>query len=128
MITPLYVALNGLVLIGLAICVVVFRVKHKVTIGDGGIASGMQSMRAQANFIEYVPLALLLMAGYEYMSQDIMAVHICGIVLTVGRIFHGYGLNKSGGPTIGRAVGTLATWAVLIYLIVRVLWISLGTL
>jgi uncharacterized membrane protein YecN with MAPEG domain len=41
------------------------RHAHKVSIGDGGAEPLIARMRAQANFIEWAPLFLILLAGIE---------------------------------------------------------------
>src|SRR5689334_6380019 len=41
------------------------RHAHKVSIGDGGAEPLIARMRAQANFVEYAPFFLILLAGVE---------------------------------------------------------------
>jgi uncharacterized protein len=122
MYTPLYIALNGLVLFALAVSVMRFRFKQDIPMGDGGLPQGLQRMRAMSNFVEYAPLILILLGSYEYLSQNTLAVHICGIALTLGRALHGYGLHKAPGPTVARGAGMLATLGVLLYLIGAIIW------
>jgi uncharacterized membrane protein YecN with MAPEG domain len=56
-----YTGLNGLILLWLA--VEVGRVRQRVGVwqGDGGDAALTRAMRGQANFVETVPLCLLLL-------------------------------------------------------------------
>jgi len=37
-----------------------------------------------------------------------------GITLVVGRVLHAYGLTRNAGPSIGRAVGILLTWLMIL--------------
>ena len=62
MVTPLYAALLVLWLLVLSMRVVRRRGSDKIVLGDGGNPSMLRVIRAQANFTEYVPLALLMMA------------------------------------------------------------------
>ena len=53
-------AILGLLGAALTINVIVNRVKTKVDTGDGGIAALAQAIRAQGNFVEQAPLALIV--------------------------------------------------------------------
>jgi uncharacterized membrane protein YecN with MAPEG domain len=63
--TLITAGLLGLVFLALTIRVVGRRVSGKIMIGDGGDSQMLERIRAHANFTEYVPLTLLLMAGIE---------------------------------------------------------------
>ena len=74
-----------------------------------------RKVRAFGNFIEYVPLALLLMVLLESTSSPAWLLWFLGSVLTVARIAHAYGVIKTYGPSPGRAWGFFLTW--LVYLL-----------
>jgi len=59
-ITALYAGVLGILLVVISARVSVLRGKFKVMFGDGGQDALMRAIRAQGNFTEYVPLALLL--------------------------------------------------------------------
>ena len=61
MVTLIAAGLLGFLLFFLGAYVVAGRVKFKIDNGDGGSAAMRQRIRAQANFVEYVPLALILL-------------------------------------------------------------------
>ena len=61
MITLLYAALCTLLVLALAGRVMAYRLTHKVGLGDGGHGDLQRRIRAHANAVEYLPLALLLM-------------------------------------------------------------------
>ncbi|PSO60649.1 MAG: hypothetical protein BRC38_01505 [Cyanobacteria bacterium QH_6_48_35] len=69
-------------------------------------------MRAHGNFTEYVPHGLLFLVAVELMSSQTWLVWLLGGVLTVARIAHVYGLIKTYGPSLGRAIVFLGTWFV----------------
>jgi uncharacterized membrane protein YecN with MAPEG domain len=89
----------------------------RIMIGDGDGAAGTAQMRnavrAQANFAEYVPLILLLLAGACYAGAPARWVVWPGIVLVAARIAHGVGMHLRV-PNPLRAGGAILTWAVLI--------------
>ncbi len=112
LITGFYAGLLTVILLGLSIRVVMLRRRHHVGIGTGGHSSLELAVRAQANFCEYVPIALLLLLTLELTGSVAAPVlHVLGIMLVVGRVLHGFlGLNRSPGTSTGRFVGTLLTW------------------
>ncbi len=76
----------------------------KVSIGDGGDMALIARMRAQANFIEYTPIVLVLIGAIE-LSQGTSTWlwAVTGLYL-LGRVGHGIGMD---GWTPGRFGGTL---------------------
>src|SRR3954466_195242 len=62
-VTPFYTGLLALIFFVLSMRVV--QVRGKVSLGDGGDPTVLRRMRGQANFAEYVPLILLMMAFLE---------------------------------------------------------------
>ena len=124
-ITLLYASLLGVILIALSWKVVKLRRKHQVGIGGGEVPALKRAIRAQANFTEYVPLAVLLLALIE-LSQGVPGwlLHVLGAMLVIGRVLHGIGLGRSAGASTERIVGTLATWIVLAVGAVTGLWVS----
>ncbi len=60
-VAPLYAALLGFLLVYLSIRVIRLRRRFKVAIGAGGEAAIERAARVQANFSEYVPMALILL-------------------------------------------------------------------
>ena len=112
-ITGLYAGLMGLFLVVLSVRAVAGRVKHKVEIGDAGNPDLQLRVRAFGNFIEYVPLALVLMVLLELHGFSAWVVHALGIMLLAARLAHAYGLSHSPGITSpGRFAGINLTWLV----------------
>ena len=71
-------------------------------------------LRVVANFTEYVPFTLLLLAALEMSPLPLALVAALAIVLVLGRVLHAWGLARSSGPSFGRFVGTSLTWIVLL--------------
>ena len=114
MITLFYAALCTLLVLFLAGRVMVYRVKHKVGLGDGGHGELNRRVRAHANAVEYLPLALLLLGGMELNGYHDAAIHGFGATLLVSRLLHAWGLHKSAGTSPGRFLGTLLTLLLMI--------------
>ncbi len=112
--TPIYAAMLGILILVLAYQVVVMRRRKRIGIGDKGDKELTQKIRVHANAIEYVPIALLLIAFVEINGGSAIWVNISGALLVVSRILHAYGLGQSIGITKGRFYGTLITWMVIL--------------
>jgi hypothetical protein len=107
--------LLGILLLLLSGYVIAGRVRFKIDIGDGGNEQMRQRIRTQANFAEYVPLALLLIILVEIGKigpgwlPTAMAV-----TLIVARLWHAQGLLSSPGTSVGRFMGTNLTALVIL--------------
>lgn len=111
-VTAIYVGLNALLTLALALMVVRGREKHSVRIGSGGNEDMEKAVRAHGNNVEYVPIALIMIAVLELMSAPAALLHGLGAALTVGRLAHAQGLHSTLGRSPGRIGGMVVTWAV----------------
>ncbi|KJH72620.1 MAPEG family protein [Aliterella atlantica] len=73
-----------------------------------------RKVRAHGNFVEYVPLGLLFIVALELMRSPIWLLWLLGSTLTLARIIYAWGVIKTYGPSISRAIGFFATWFVYI--------------
>ncbi len=112
-VTPLYAALLTLWFFVLSVRVIRYRARG-IPLGDGGDPAMLRLIRGHANFAEYVPLALLMMAILEYVHSSVYLLHILGLALLIGRLLHGYALSFRRRFVFGRAAGTILTFFVLI--------------
>jgi uncharacterized membrane protein YecN with MAPEG domain len=124
----LWVGLNLLLILILSMLVVRQRQKHKVDLGDGGIAEMAQAIRALGNATEYIPAGLvgLLVLAMTGTAASAVLVHIAGFLLFAGRVVHAIGLSNSGGASFARTIGMLATWVSYIFMIAAVLFNAIG--
>ncbi len=80
-------------------------------------------MRRQANFIEWVPLVLVLIALLEMSGVSKNVIHALGAGLVVARICHAFDFRadtmKAPGRAIGAAGTALITMITSVWLIVR---------
>ena len=91
------------------------RLTHKVSIGDGGNEALIARMRAQANFIEYTPFVLILIALIELAEGSRLWLWIVGVVYILARIAHGFGMDRPRpDPLRLRMVGIVLTALILL--------------
>ena len=120
-ITAPYAALLTLIFIVLTQLVIRVRVVAKVGLGDGGNVAVLQAVRRQGNFVENVPLTLLLMALAEAGGSGAMILNLCGIVLVLARLIHPFGIIADKPAHPARLVGAVATLLVQLVLVVQLL-------
>jgi len=102
---------SALINLWLAVRVGQARTAAKVWVGDGGNEPLIARMRAQANFIEYTPIVLILFALIELASGSSLWLWIVMSVFLIGRVAHGFGMD---GWKAGRGVGTLTTFVIMV--------------
>jgi uncharacterized membrane protein YecN with MAPEG domain len=107
--TALYAGLLGLLAVAVAFPAGMLRGKLNISVGDGGNANLLLAMRRHANFIEWVPLALLLIALLELNGVSTRAIHGLGAALLVARLLHAVGLKSDSMKSVARGVGAMAT-------------------
>jgi uncharacterized protein len=113
-IVPFYAALLALLYVGLGVRVIRLRRSEKVALGDGGRQSLQRAMRVHANFAEYVPLALILLALAEITGATGLALHGLGFALLIGRAVHAYGVSQAEEDYRFRVAGMALTSVALI--------------
>ncbi|MBB3899900.1 MAPEG family protein [Roseococcus suduntuyensis] len=113
-ITALYAGLLAFVLLWLSIAVIGHRRRSRVSLGTGEDKALLQATRAHANFCEYTPFGLILLALLEAGGTAGWMLHALGLLLLAGRLAHGVGLMHQKGSIRLRQVGMLCTFTVLI--------------
>jgi len=113
-VTPLYAAVCGLMLIILSMRIPPIRRRLAVGLGCGDQSELEQAIRVHGNYVEYVPLALILLAFTEASGVAALYLHVAGGTLLIGRLLHAFGLSQSAGTSAGRFIGTLLTWLVIV--------------
>src|SRR5436853_7519064 len=109
-ITALYAGVLGILLVVISARVSVLRAKFKVMFGDGGKEPLMRAIRAQGNFTEYVPLALLLIGMVEWAGTKPWVVHSLAGGLLADPVMQHAGaaaINVPGRRTVMEITGTL---------------------
>ena len=102
--------LLGLLAVSLTVSVGRLRMQKKIYLGDGGDPEMLSAIRAHGNFMEYVPLCLLLI----YVVSDFYTfwyVAVLSLVLLLSRVLHAGGLL--GFIPLGRTIGAAGTTIIL---------------
>jgi hypothetical protein len=89
------------------------RRNSRVAVGDGGDATLLRCMRVHANFAEYVPFALLLMALAENIGAYPWLIHASGAVLAAARLVHAAGVSQAKENFMLRTAGMAGTFTVM---------------
>ncbi len=112
-ITGLYIAAITTLFLVLSVRVIMYRRRKKIALGDDGDKGMLKRTRAQANLVEYGPLALLMMAALEMNGAPGALMHVVGITLLVGRCIHAYGISASPPVMRLRVLGMVMTLGVM---------------
>jgi uncharacterized protein len=107
----IYAAILGLIFVGLSAMTIRERRIASVSLGDGDNEMLRRRIRAHANFAEYVPIALILMAGAAMGGMSVWVVHLCGVALVAGRLLHVRAIYTRDGTL--RIAGMAATLTVI---------------
>jgi len=121
-ITAFYAALLGLFFVRLSTRTIQLRRKAKTALGDGDNTELKRAIRAHANFSEYVPIGLLLIAMSENLGTHPLLVNALGFFLLCGRSLHAYGLSQVKEDYRFRIFGMRMTLNVIIFSALAILW------
>jgi uncharacterized membrane protein YecN with MAPEG domain len=108
-ITSVYAAVLGLVAILLSFQVIQMRTQTKVSLLDGDNNALRERIRRHGNFIEYVPLALILMACAEAGGATFTLLHAIGGILLISRLIHPFGIKHDNASAPARIIGASGT-------------------
>src|SRR4051812_16599236 len=122
MILPITLTIAGaaaLLNIWLARRVGQLRIAHKISIGDAGNEALTARMRAQANFIEYTPLFLILLGLIELAVGSKLWLWIVAVLFILARIVHAIGMDRPQPDRLRlRMIGIMVTMLLLLGLAV----------
>jgi len=122
-ISLLSAAFAGLIAIWLGIRCGRVRAKEKILHGDGGNSLMMKRMRAQANFVEYTPFALVLIFMLDLMEKQSWALGLTAFAFLIGRILHAIGMDADTGAW-PRVAGMILTIPVLLGLSIAAILVA----
>ncbi|MCL6249506.1 MAPEG family protein [Altererythrobacter sp. KTW20L] len=89
------------------------RLKEKILHGDGGNALLHRRMRAQSNFTEYTPIALVLILVLDLADQDGWLLGLTALAFMVGRVLHAIGMDADTAAR-PRMIGMMLTLPLLV--------------
>lgn len=108
-VTALYAGILGLLAVLLANQVLYARLR------PGKVPEWLPDtvLRVQANFVENVPLALVLLLILELQGTPANVLHWLGGGLTVCRLLHAFGMSRNPGANYPRLIGAQGTFVLL---------------
>lgn len=112
-VVPFYAALLVLLFIALSLRVIRLRRATRVPLGHRGERSLERGTRVHANFAEYVPMTLILLAFIEAQSWPLGVVHALCVILVAGRMLHAFGVAREPEDFRFRVAGMAMTFTVL---------------
>ena len=127
-ITALYAAILVAINIYLQFMVGAMRGKTGISLLHGDNMELATAIRRHANFLENVPLTLVLMGIVEINGGNALLLHVLGALLVLARVAHPLGLNPDRPTHPLRAVGAGTTLLVMIVLGGVALWQAVGAM
>ena len=129
-VTLLYAGVFGLFAMVLSFFAGSYRGKIGVSIlfsepADMNLA---QRVRVHQNFLEYVPMILIIMGAIELSGGSTMFLYVVGDLLFVVRIAHAYGLRHDQMNHWGRLVGAGGTALVTVAAAGYAVWLGANQL
>ncbi|WP_158285766.1 MAPEG family protein [Pseudohoeflea suaedae] len=111
-ITTILASIAAIALVALSVSVSLARMKAGVNLGMGDDPYLMRRIRIQGNFIEYVPLAVVVCGLAEFRGAGDAWLLAIAALLVIGRISHPVGMLLGSTPL--RALGMLGTYGSLL--------------
>ena len=87
-----------------------------------------ERVRRHQNFLEYVPVILILMAAIELNGGSWIFLHVVGVLLIVARVSHAIGLKHDNMAHPGRLVGAAGTALITLASAGYALWLAIAAL
>ena len=125
-ITALYAGLLGLVFLVLEVPIGRLRTITNISLYDGGNKELAVAIRRHANFVEHVPLALLLLALLELGGAGSGLLYGLGGVLLLARVLHPFGIDYDKMRNPLRGIGALGTMGVILIASGTLIWRALA--
>jgi uncharacterized membrane protein YecN with MAPEG domain len=125
--TAIYAALLTVFGLFLSARAGIFRAKAGISIlyGDPINLELAERVRVHQNFLEYVPLILILMGTIELNGGSTTFLHIVGLLLIVARVAHLIGLKHDNIAHVGRTIGAGGTALITVASAGYSLWLAL---
>jgi uncharacterized membrane protein YecN with MAPEG domain len=92
-ITALFAGVLSLIFIKVSFKVNQLQKLHQTSFGPGNVDELDRTIQAQANFVEYVPLCLLLMSTLEINGAPLTLVALLGCTVVLGRYLNAKGMQ-----------------------------------
>lgn len=120
-VTLIFAAIFGVLHVIFTMRVGGYRMKSKIDTGDGGDKQLLKLMRGHGNFVENVPMGLILLLLNELNGLSNTGLWALGGVFLFGRLAH-YIQFTAGGPFILRPLGMISTMGAILVAAVMLLF------
>ena len=129
-ITALYAGLLTIFALVLSARAGSFRGKAGISILHGEPVNQELAVRVRVhqNFLEYVPLLLLLMAAIELSGGSSTFLYVVGGLLLISRVAHAVGLKFDSMSHPGRFIGAAGTALLALVAAIYAVWIGFAAL
>ena len=101
---------------------------NSILFGDPVDMKLAEKVRRHQNFLEYVPLFLIVFGALEANGVSSMFLYIVGDLMIVARIFHAFGLHYDNMAHIGRLIGAGGTALLTLVCAGYAIWLSASVL
>lgn len=110
-ITMMYAGLFAIFALVLSARAGIFRGRQGVSLlyGEPPNMELVQRVRAHQNFLEYVPMVLILMGAIEANGGSAWFLFVTGDLLIIARLAHAIGLKHDNMQHLGRLIGAAGT-------------------
>ena len=127
-ITALYASILMIFALALSIRAGGFRGKTGISVGHGEPVNMnlTERVRINQNFLEYVPMAIILMGILETNGGNATFLHVFGVVLIIARIAHAVGLKHDNMAHPGRIIGAGGTALISVVAALYAIWMVAG--
>ncbi len=127
-ITALYAGILMIFALALSFRAGGFRGKTGISVlfGEPANMELIERVRVHQNFLEYVPMAIILMGIIELNGGNATFLHVFGVVLIIARIAHAIGLKHDNMGHPGRAIGAGGTALISVIAALYALWMVVG--
>lgn len=127
-ITALYAGVFAIFALFLSFKAGSFRGKSGISVlyGEPANLELAEKVRVHQNFLEYVPMIVILMGAIELNGGSATFLHIIGVALVIARIAHAVGLKHDNMGHPGRLVGAGGTALITLVAGVYTLWLAVG--
>ena len=107
--TRLFAAIFGVLHVIFILRVGGYRFRSRISLGDGGDTELRNRIRAHGNFVEQVPIALLLLLLNDLNGLADSTLMILGSVLLVSRLLHYVMIVSCSLPIVLRPISMIGT-------------------
>lgn len=128
MTTALYAGILAVFALFLSARAGTFRGKAGVSIlyGEPTNMELAERVRRHQNFLEYVPMLLILMGVIELGGGNVIFLHAVGVLLIAARVAHAVGLKHDDMGHIGRLIGAGGTALLTLIAAGYAIWIGIA--